>query len=58
MKTFFIPTVPGHGIMFLDERRILANVPNALAYHRILETVSNGYVVRQFIHSSLYDRMR
>ncbi|KAF2143664.1 uncharacterized protein K452DRAFT_317131 [Aplosporella prunicola CBS 121167] len=41
----------------LDERKLLSEVPNALAYHRILETSTNGYLVRQFIHSSLYDRI-
>jgi phosphoinositide-3-kinase regulatory subunit 4 len=35
----------------------LADVPNALAYHRILETGIGGYLVRQYIHSSLYDRL-
>ncbi|KAJ9669604.1 Serine/threonine-protein kinase [Coniosporium apollinis] len=41
----------------LEERRELAQIPNALAYHRILETPTNGYLIRQYIHSSLYDRM-
>lgn len=39
------------------ERKLLADVPNALGYQRILETDTNGYLVRQFFHSSLYDRM-
>ncbi|PYI23700.1 protein kinase [Aspergillus violaceofuscus CBS 115571] len=39
------------------ERRLLADVPNALSYQRILETSTGGYLVRQYIHSSLYDRM-
>lgn len=33
-------------------------MPNALPYHRILETSTNGFLIRQYIHSSLYDRMR
>ncbi|KAK7526993.1 uncharacterized protein IWZ02DRAFT_445112 [Phyllosticta citriasiana] len=41
----------------LNERRVLSEVPNALPYHRILETSTNGFLVRQFIHSSLYDRI-
>lgn len=45
-------------ISWLEERRLLADVPNALVYHRILETSTSGYVVRQYIHSSLYDRIR
>jgi phosphoinositide-3-kinase regulatory subunit 4 len=36
---------------------VLAEVPNALAYHRIIETAACGYLVRQYIHSSLYDRL-
>ncbi|KAJ5334437.1 hypothetical protein N7452_006840 [Penicillium brevicompactum] len=39
------------------ERKLLADVPNALSYQRILETGTSGYLVRQYIHSSLYDRM-
>lgn len=42
----------------VDERQILADVPNALGYHRAFETSSNGYLVRQYVYSSLYDRMR
>jgi phosphoinositide-3-kinase regulatory subunit 4 len=41
----------------MHERKVLAEVPNALAYHRIIETATNGYLVRQYIHSSLYDRL-
>ncbi|KZF19387.1 ARM repeat-containing protein [Xylona heveae TC161] len=41
----------------LRERKALADIPNALGYERILETSANGYLARQYIHSSLYDRM-
>ncbi|KAF1989202.1 ARM repeat-containing protein [Aulographum hederae CBS 113979] len=41
----------------INERKLLSEIPNALPWHRILETSSNGYLVRQYIHSSLYDRM-
>ncbi|GAQ41928.1 hypothetical protein AKAW_01149 [Aspergillus niger] len=41
----------------LRERKLLSEVPNALSYQRILETSTGGYLVRQYIHSSLYDRM-
>ncbi|KAK4981772.1 hypothetical protein LTR28_002955 [Elasticomyces elasticus] len=41
-----------------NEREELASIPNALPYHRIIETSTNGYLARQFIHSSLYDRIR
>lgn len=41
----------------LAERKELAEIPNALGYHRIVETGTNGYLVRQHMYSSLYDRM-
>ncbi|KAJ5159433.1 uncharacterized protein N7482_006437 [Penicillium canariense] len=41
----------------IQERKLLSDVPNALSYERILETSTSGYLVRQYIHSSLYDRM-
>ncbi|KAH8594390.1 hypothetical protein B0O99DRAFT_687625 [Bisporella sp. PMI_857] len=41
----------------IRERRLLADVPNALAYQRIIETETNGYLVRQWLYSSLYDRL-
>lgn len=41
-----------------DERDALLDVPNALGYERVFETNSNGYLVRQYLYSSLYDRMR
>lgn len=40
------------------ERDALNDVPNAFGYQRIFETSTNGYLVRQYFHSSLYDRMR
>ena len=43
---------------FSAERDALNDVPNAFGYQRIFETSTNGYLVRQFFHSSLYDRMR
>lgn len=43
--------------LYQEERKILADIPNALAYHRVLETGASGYLVRQYIHSSLYDRL-
>jgi phosphoinositide-3-kinase regulatory subunit 4 len=39
------------------ERRVLADVPNALPYQRAIETETNGYLVRQFLYNSLYDRL-
>ncbi|KHN97930.1 phosphoinositide 3-kinase regulatory subunit 4 [Metarhizium album ARSEF 1941] len=41
----------------IKERKALAQVPNALGFQRIIETDTNGYLVRQFQYSSLYDRL-
>ncbi|KFA63079.1 hypothetical protein S40285_08434 [Stachybotrys chlorohalonatus IBT 40285] len=41
----------------IEQRKALANVPNALGFQRIIETETNGYLVRQFLYSSLYDRL-
>ncbi|KAI9809196.1 MAG: hypothetical protein M1825_002487 [Sarcosagium campestre] len=41
----------------LRERAALSQVPNALSYERVLETSTNGYLVRQYFYGSLYDRM-
>ncbi|KAF1839378.1 ARM repeat-containing protein [Decorospora gaudefroyi] len=46
-----------HVKRLLHERKVLADVPNAVAYHRVIETAACGYLVRQYIHSSLYDRL-
>jgi phosphoinositide-3-kinase, regulatory subunit 4 len=43
--------------LHLAERKVLADIPNALAYSRVIETDSNGYLVRQFLYNSLYDRI-
>ncbi|KAH7327960.1 hypothetical protein B0I35DRAFT_366464 [Stachybotrys elegans] len=41
----------------IEQRKLLANVPNALGFQRVIETETNGYLVRQFLYSSLYDRL-
>ncbi|KAK3352948.1 hypothetical protein B0T25DRAFT_196996 [Lasiosphaeria hispida] len=41
----------------LRESRALSDVPNALPYQRVIETETNGYLVRQFFYNSLYDRL-
>ena len=45
-------------IPLTGEREALVDVPNAFGYQRILETNTNGYLVRQYLYSSLYDRIR
>jgi phosphoinositide-3-kinase regulatory subunit 4 len=41
----------------ITERRELADIPNALGYHRVQQTSTTGVLARQFVHSSLYDRI-
>ncbi|KYK59601.1 phosphoinositide 3-kinase regulatory subunit 4 [Drechmeria coniospora] len=43
--------------LLIKQRKALADVPNALVFQRIIETETNGYLVRQFQHDSLYDRL-
>ncbi|GIZ41871.1 hypothetical protein CKM354_000516000 [Cercospora kikuchii] len=40
-----------------QERKLLRDIPNVLSYARIRETNTIGVLVRQFIHTSLYDRV-
>lgn len=42
----------------IDEQESLADIPNAVSYQRIVETDRAGYMVRQYLYSSLYDRIR
>ncbi|KAI0965172.1 hypothetical protein F4678DRAFT_343310 [Xylaria arbuscula] len=46
-----------YGDKILEEREKLRHVPNALGFERAFETQTNAYLVRQYIYSSLYDRM-
>ncbi|TVY84291.1 Serine/threonine-protein kinase ppk19 [Lachnellula suecica] len=57
VKTLPTMSLAKYRRMIIAERKALADVPNALAYQRIVETENNGFLVRQFLHSSLYDRM-
>lgn len=36
---------------------MLADIPNTLGYQRVVETETNGYLVRQYLYNSLYDRL-
>ena len=42
----------------LVERDALADLPNVYAYQAFVETDKAGYIIRQWIASSLYDRIR
>ncbi|KAI1503897.1 hypothetical protein F5X99DRAFT_79519 [Biscogniauxia marginata] len=46
-----------YGDKILEEKHKLKDVPNALGFERAFETQGNAYLVRQYIYSSLYDRM-
>ncbi|KAI2624209.1 ARM repeat-containing protein [Hypoxylon sp. NC1633] len=46
-----------YGKKILSERDRLKEVPNALGFERAFETDGNAYLVRQYVYSSLYDRM-
>lgn len=39
------------------ERETLASVPNVLTYQTVIETDKAGYLIRQWLSSSLYDRI-
>lgn len=39
------------------ERETLATVPNVLTYQKVIETERAGYLIRQWLASSLYDRI-
>ncbi|PHH74352.1 hypothetical protein CDD82_4969 [Ophiocordyceps australis] len=41
----------------LKQTKALSAVPNALAFERVIETETNGHLVRQYMYSSLYDRL-
>ena len=41
----------------LHEREVLSSIPNALGYQRLIEVGSGGFLVRQFINNSVYDRL-
>ena len=43
--------------IIIGERDTLKDIPNTLSYQRVLETANGGFLVRQYIHSSVYDRM-
>lgn len=41
-----------------DEREALADIPNVYTYQSFVETEKAGYMIRQWVASSLYDRIR
>ncbi|KUI54795.1 Phosphoinositide 3-kinase regulatory subunit 4 [Cytospora mali] len=61
VKVFIKPYTPmsldKYRQMIIYQRQILSEIPNALGYQRIVETETNGYLVRQYLYNSLYDRL-
>lgn len=62
MKIFIKPVqgeVDLHAVTerLTQEALLLAQHPNVLAWHQIIETSSAGYLVRQLAKTSLYDRL-
>ncbi|KAI1334863.1 hypothetical protein F5Y15DRAFT_265589 [Xylariaceae sp. FL0016] len=57
VKPFSGYSLEKFGDRILQEREKLRDVPNALGFERAFETDNSGYLVRQYIYSSLYDRM-
>lgn len=61
VKVFIKPYTPMSLSRFrqeiIRERKLLADIPNALGYQRVVETETNGYLVRQYLYNSLYDRL-
>lgn len=44
--------------MYIAERDALADIPNVYTYQSFVETDKAGYLIRQWVASSLYDRIR
>ncbi|KIW99894.1 uncharacterized protein Z518_10822 [Rhinocladiella mackenziei CBS 650.93] len=57
MKPYSSFQVQEYVRQIVEERNILADIPNALGYQRIVEVGSGGFLVRQYMFSSVYDRM-
>ncbi|OTB08147.1 hypothetical protein M426DRAFT_317250 [Hypoxylon sp. CI-4A] len=57
VKPFTPLSLREYGEKILQERDKLRDIPNALGFERAFETEGNAYLVRQYIYSSLYDRM-
>ena len=45
-------------LIVVEERDALQDIPNAFPYTRCIETEKAGYLIRQYLYGSLYDRIR
>lgn len=50
-------SLESYGTKIMQERDKLRDVPNALGFERAFETDTNAYLLRQYLYSSLYDRL-
>lgn len=57
MKPYSAFNVREYVRQITDERNTLATIPNALGYQRIVEVSTGGFLVRQYMSSSVYDRL-
>ena len=48
----------GSGLLLTDEGAAMMDCPNLLPYAQALATERAGYLIRQWVASSLYDRIR
>lgn len=47
-----------YSLFVIVEYKALSDVHNAFSFQRILETDKAAYLVRQYLYSNLYDRIR
>ncbi|RMD43601.1 hypothetical protein DV735_g1503, partial [Chaetothyriales sp. CBS 134920] len=57
MKPYPAFDVSSYVRQITKERNTLAQIANAMGYQRIVEVGSGGFLVRQYIYSSVYDRL-
>lgn len=57
MKPYSTFDIRSYVRQLTEERNALASVPNALGYQRIVEVADGGFLVRQYMFSSVYDRL-
>ncbi|KAH9891374.1 hypothetical protein F4778DRAFT_331368 [Xylariomycetidae sp. FL2044] len=57
VKPYTPMSLKQYRVKILEQRDKLRDVPNALGFERAFETTGNAYLVRQYVYSSLYDRM-
>ena len=57
MKPYSAFNVREYVTQITEERNVLATIPNALGYQKIIEISTGGFLVRQYMSSSVYDRL-